>query len=196
MPLDATPTAAYDTEDVRFATVARLDPAEHLDQVRKVALGFARRLPRSVDIDELINAGTVGLYEAASRFEASRGRTFAAFAAFRIRGAILDALRGMDTVSRADRARVRAGDDLGASLLEQVDRGPGPAREVERREMRALLERSLDTLSARERAVLAMYYVEERTLKEIGAALSVTESRVCQIHSRAVATLRMALSAH
>jgi RNA polymerase sigma factor for flagellar operon FliA len=56
--------------------------------------------------------------------------------------------------------------------------------------MRDLLERALGELSAREKQILALYYYEELTMKEVGATLGLTESRICQIHSAALVKLR------
>jgi RNA polymerase sigma factor for flagellar operon FliA len=64
----------------------------------------------------------------------------------------------------------------------------------ERAEMRELLTNAVERLSPRERQIVALYYVEELTMKEIGAVLGVTESRVSQIHTQAVIRLRAWLS--
>jgi len=61
---------------------------------------------------------------------------------------------------------------------------------IQREEVVALLEAAIQDLPDKERLVLVMYYVEEMTLKEIGKVLEVTESRVCQLHSKAVMRLR------
>jgi RNA polymerase sigma factor for flagellar operon FliA len=62
-------------------------------------------------------------------------------------------------------------------------------------ETRHHLTEAIDRLSERERQVVALYYVEELTMKEIGAVLGVTESRVSQVHTQAVVRLRAALGA-
>jgi RNA polymerase sigma factor FliA len=67
--------------------------------------------------------------------------------------------------------------------------GDGLAEE----EMRALIVTSVDELSERERLVLTLYYYEELTLREIGEVLEVTESRVCQVHTKAIFRLRAKL---
>lgn len=58
------------------------------------------------------------------------------------------------------------------------------------RELRDILKKAIDDLPEKERQVLALYYYEELTMKEIGAVMSLTESRVCQLHSKAVLRLR------
>lgn len=70
-----------------------------------------------------------------------------------------------------------------------------PEEAVENKEMIKLLAKYIDTLNEKERQVIALYYYEELTLKEIGLALGVTESRVSQIHSKAMMTLKTRLSA-
>lgn len=62
--------------------------------------------------------------------------------------------------------------------------------QIQREQVVALLEKAIEELPEKERLVLVMYYVEELTLKEIGKVLEVTESRVCQLHSKAVMRLR------
>lgn len=70
---------------------------------------------------------------------------------------------------------------------------PGPEDGLARKEMRQLVASALDELSERERLVLTLYYYEELTLREIGEVMEVTESRVCQIHTKAIFRLRSKL---
>ncbi len=74
-----------------------------------------------------------------------------------------------------------------------ADRRDGPGRTYERSESRQLLARAINTMSEREKIVLTLYYYENMTLAEIGKVLGVTESRVCQIHTKAVFGLRSRL---
>ena len=71
-----------------------------------------------------------------------------------------------------------------------ADRRDGPGMTYERSEVRQLLARAINTMSEREKIVLTLYYYENMTLAEIGKVLGVTESRVCQIHTKAVFGLR------
>ncbi|MBP7146481.1 MAG: FliA/WhiG family RNA polymerase sigma factor [Acidobacteria bacterium] len=71
-----------------------------------------------------------------------------------------------------------------------ADPGANPLDCVQERERQHLLAEEIESLPERERLVLSLYYERGLTLKEIGAALEVTESRVCQIHTRAIARLR------
>ena len=83
------------------------DLAAHKPLVRQIAHRIRSRLPASVGMDELEQAGLMGLNEALSRFEEGRGSSFETYAARRIEGSMLDALRAMDTLSRDARTRVR-----------------------------------------------------------------------------------------
>lgn len=81
-----------------------------------------------------------------------------------------------------------------SDLLEDVER-PGPAEQVEQEELVKLLNQAIDQLPPRERLLLALYYQEELTMKEISKVLEVSESRVCQLHMQAVLRLRSMLNA-
>jgi RNA polymerase sigma factor for flagellar operon FliA len=74
--------------------------------VRTIACRMARRLPPSVEIDELINVGTLGLIDAVDRFDTSRGVPFKAYAEIRIQGSMFDSLRGDDWVPRSVRRKI------------------------------------------------------------------------------------------
>src|SRR5690606_21696519 len=76
-----------------------------------------------------------------------------------------------------------------------ADQGAGPVDSYEVEEMRRLLAESINRMPEREKIVLTLYYYEGLTLAEIGQVLSVTESRVCQIHTKAVLQLRSRISA-
>jgi RNA polymerase sigma factor for flagellar operon FliA len=75
-----------------------------------------------------------------------------------------------------------------------ADRSDGPGGVYERVEMRQLLASAINRMNEREKIVLTLYYYESLTLAEIGRVLGVTESRVCQIHTKAVLSLRSRLN--
>lgn len=79
----------------------------YLPLVRNVAEAMLRKVPKSVDIDDLVSVGLMGLLDAADRYEAKRGAKFGTFAEFRIRGAMLDELRRLDPISRTARQKYR-----------------------------------------------------------------------------------------
>jgi RNA polymerase sigma factor for flagellar operon FliA len=82
----------------------------HTGLARSLALRLAGRVPASVDLDDLVGAGLLGLIDAVDRFDPSRTIPFEAYARTRIQGAILDALRAEDHLSRGDRRRGREAD--------------------------------------------------------------------------------------
>jgi RNA polymerase sigma factor for flagellar operon FliA len=80
----------------------------------------------------------------------------------------------------------------GSTTLAQSlpDRGEGPVAAYEVEEMKQILAGAINRLGEREKIVLSLYYYESLTLAEIGQVIGVTESRVCQIHTKAVLQLR------
>jgi len=84
------------------------------------------------------------------------------------------------------------GDDEEMSLINSIEdtKSPSPQKTLEEKEMLEYLRRGLDNLKERDRLILNLYYFEKLTLKQIGSVLEVSESRVCQLHSRAILSLR------
>lgn len=80
---------------------------QHSELVRRIAHHLAARLPSSVEIDDLIQAGMIGLLEAARNFQSDQGATFETYASIRIRGAMIDAIRAGDWVPRSVHRRYR-----------------------------------------------------------------------------------------
>lgn len=176
-------------------------PEADLALVRQIAGQLARRLPSHVELDELVALGNLGLVEARRRYDAGRGVPFPAFAALRIRGAMLDGLRHADPLSRETRARVRREEEAAPVALvhldeaAQISEDAPPADELlGRRRLRQALGRALEKLPPRERFVVQKYFFEEQPLKQVGAELGVTESRVCQIVGGVAQRLRALIS--
>jgi RNA polymerase sigma factor for flagellar operon FliA len=97
---------------------------EHLPLVRHIVFQVAVHFPRHVDRDELARAGALGLVEAARRFDESRGVPFDRFAAQRIRGAILDAVRAADWAPRSVRTLARKLESVEQRLATELGRVP------------------------------------------------------------------------
>lgn len=222
-------------------------PAEvvekHGELVRRIAHHLAARLPASVEIDDLVQAGMLGLIEAARNFQSDQGAAFETYASIRIRGAMIDEIRRGDWVPRSVHRRYRdlvaatreveqrtgqaataqqVAAELGVSLdeyhamvensargqlvsldahMEEHDgearvagAGAGPERAFEQAAFRDALAGAIEGLPERERLVLSLYYEQELNLREIGAVLGVSESRVCQIHGQAAVRLRARLA--
>jgi RNA polymerase sigma factor for flagellar operon FliA len=226
--------------------------AQHAPLVRRLALQLIARLPASVELDDLIQVGMLGLLDAAEKYQDDQGAKFETYASQRIRGAMLDELRANDWVSRGLRkssrsvsTAVRAQEQkLGRApseseiaqelqlpleayqqLLQEIhgcqlvyyedfDRGDSESREnsfLDRQDhgnraladepltqllqgdFRRQLVAAIGQLPEREQLLLSLYYEEELNLREIGAVLDVTQSRVCQLHSQAINRLRGSL---
>lgn len=213
---------------------------EHAPLVKRIAYHLISRLPPSVQVDDLIQAGMLGLLDASQHYDATQGASFETYAGIRIRGAMLDEIRKNDWAPRSVHRKARevaqaihalesrhgrdARDNevaasLGISLEEYHhilqdasgckifsldDMGddehgiadtlaadsPDPEHELADDRFKRSLAQAIGDLPERERLVLSLYYDEELNLKEIGAVLGVTESRVCQIHSQAVLRLK------
>jgi RNA polymerase sigma factor for flagellar operon FliA len=97
----------------------------HLEEVKQVARSIVRRLPASVQLDDLIQAGSLGLIDAARRFGANRNLPFRQYARIRITGAIFDSLRELDWASRYFRTRQQKLDNATRALESKLGRKPG-----------------------------------------------------------------------
>jgi len=97
---------------------------EHLPQVKLIARRIHERLPVSVSLDDLISAGVVGLIAAIDRYDASHDVKLKTYAEYKIRGAILDSLRGLDWAPRQQRKRAKLIEAAIAALEQQHHRMP------------------------------------------------------------------------
>jgi RNA polymerase sigma factor for flagellar operon FliA len=212
----------------------------HAGLVKRIAFHLAGRLPSSVDADDLIQAGMIGLLEAAAHYASDRGASFETYAGIRIRGAMIDALRQLDWAPRSVHRKARdaaivmrelegshgraANDaeiaaamgielaeyhgivqDAAACHMSSLDEVVGvadiPGAELDPLQgalngaLRTAVAEAIAVLPERERLVMSMYYDDELNLKEIGAVLGISESRVCQLHGQALVRLRGKLTA-
>ena len=97
---------------------------EHLPQVRLIARRIHDRLPASVSLDDLISTGVVGLISAIDRYDASHAVKLKTYAEYKIRGAILDSLRGLDWAPRQQRKRSKLIESAVAALEQVHQRVP------------------------------------------------------------------------
>jgi RNA polymerase sigma factor for flagellar operon FliA len=97
---------------------------KHLPQARIVARRIHERLPESVNLDDLISAGTIGLIAAVDRFDPSRNVKLETYAEYKIRGAILDSLRNLDWAPRPQRRRSKQVDKAILEMEQRLHRAP------------------------------------------------------------------------
>lgn len=97
---------------------------EHLPQVRLIARRIHERLPVSVSLDDLVSTGVVGLIAAIDRYDASHDVKLKTYAEYKIRGAILDSLRGLDWAPRQQRKRAKLIEAAIAALEQEHQRMP------------------------------------------------------------------------
>lgn len=231
-----------------YTALGVLEKERLIDQytplVKRIAHHLMAKLPASVEVDDLIQNGMIGLIDALARFEDGQGAQFETYAMQRIRGAMLDGLRENDWLPRGLRKEMRrvetmiqklehahgrppseqelaaalgmsladyqrlllearghqlvyiedlAGEDEDYLERHAVGSAPDPLELLEDEDLRRALAAAIEGLPERERLVMALYYEQDLNLREIGAVLGVTESRVCQLHAQAVARLRAAV---
>lgn len=203
-------------------------------------------IPGVFDHEDAMQAGVVGLLRAIDAYRPDSVASFESYAIIRIRGAILDAVRSLDSVGRAGREAGRLIHGAIAELQAQLGRTPGeqevadrlglsieryrerlqaatlvtvsldemdthsdddgslaetaadpeavdPLEEATRRDELASLASEVSRLGERRKLILALYYQDGLTFREIGQVLGVTESRVCQLHTETVLGLRARL---
>jgi RNA polymerase sigma factor for flagellar operon FliA len=218
---------------------------QHVPLVKKLAHQLKAKLPPSVEVDDLVQAGMMGLLDAINRYEETHGAQFETYAVQRIRGAMIDELRGSDWLPRSVRQNSRKIEEAIQTLMHMLKRQPQEAEVAEYMQLsladyQALLgdcggnqliyyedfhhddsgghEHFLDrhqldegdeplsslidagfrqavvdaiiALPEREKLMMGLYYEQEMNLKEIGAVMGVSESRVSQLHSQAIARIR------
>jgi len=115
-----------------YSSVQNLDRerlvAEHSDRVKRIAFHLLTRLPPSVQAEDLVQAGMIGLLEAAGHYDAARGASFETYAGIRIRGAMLDEIRRSDWTPRSVHRKAREA----AEVLRRIEQRTGrDARDTE-----------------------------------------------------------------
>ena len=181
----------------------------HLAFARAVASRALDPRCRGADREDLIAAGTVGLVQAAQRYRGDLGASFSAYAARRVRGQVLDALRERDPLTRSARRAYREAQRISEDLpppyveisldrLAELGDGGIPTPEAiaaaTRRDPRwDGVARELRALSKLERRVIVLSYGRGLTLREIGTQVGLSESGVCRVRARALRRLRSAL---
>ena len=118
--------AATETQRTNRVSTARRDRIvlDHLPLVKAIAVRVHESLPVHVDLDDLIHAGILGLFDAASKYDPEKQVVFQSYAKHRIRGAILDSLRQLDWASRDLRKRQKQFDAITRELSSRLGRTP------------------------------------------------------------------------
>lgn len=153
-------------------------------------------LPSGVNREDMISEAWLGAIAAVDQFESARGLKLQTFAEHKIRSRILDFLRSADTVSRRERSKIKAGDSTApviVPLSKAADFRDSRAQELigrleGRSDLRVYLHRA--KLTRRQRFVLKRRYWNGARDREIASEIHVSESRVSQLHARAIAKLR------
>jgi RNA polymerase sigma factor FliA len=221
---------------------------DYAPMVKRLAHQMMSKLPYSVQIDDIIQAGMMGLLDAANRYDEIHGAQFETYATQRIRGAMLDELRGADWLPRSLRRDMRRIEQAVSRMQQKLKRAPNeteiagelevslaeyqqmlqeargaqliyyedfqdedhddfferfefssnndPQALLQDERFKAELIRAIDILPERERMVMGMIYEQELNLREVGEVLGVSESRISQLHSQAVARLRASLKGY
>ncbi|MGG4775068.1 RNA polymerase sigma factor FliA [Alcaligenaceae bacterium 429] len=221
--------------------------------VRRQALLLVSRLPSSVELDDLIQAGMIGLLDAVRRYQVMVEAQFETYAVTRIRGAMVDELRSQDWLPRSVRTKARQIDNAVTALRQQLMREPleseiaeqldltidqyyqlleeasgvqvlhyedlarreegtgdaleflsggakpsspleNPLLQLESQALRGALISAIDQLPEREKLLLSLQFEQDLNQKEIAMVMEVTEGRVSQLRSQAIARIRAALS--
>src|SRR5579872_2492585 len=97
---------------------------EHLPQVRLIARRIQERLPENISLEDLISTGVVGLISAIDNFDPSHNVKLKTYAEYKIRGAILDSLRGLDWAPRQKRRKAKQIEAAISSAEQQLQRLP------------------------------------------------------------------------
>ncbi len=97
---------------------------EHMEQVHLIARRIHDRLPQSVSLDDLVSAGILGLISAIDRYDAGQDVKLRTYAEYKIKGAVLDSLRGLDWAPRQHRKRAREIETAVATLEQDLQRTP------------------------------------------------------------------------
>ena len=240
--MTASPLTAYEKAEDREERIRSL-VIEHLPLARRIVGRISVSLGPTVSRDDMYSAATLGLVEAAHRYDPTKGAKFETFAYLRIKGAVMDCLRDSDWLGKSARDQLsklrehiqqfrsrharrpgieelssRTGlpeDDIlrllsyekwdsVASLQDNVGSGQGggaplgsllasnavtPLEKLQKDERVDQLVFAIESLPERQKQIIIMYYYEDLYMSEMADILGVSESRISQLHTRAIYNL-------
>jgi len=217
---------------------------EYIPLVKYIASRVSLGKNKYMEYEDLVSYGMIGLMDAISKYDKTKGMKFSSYASIRIKGAIIDELRKCRPISKGAMDKLNTynqavetfqseyfrepdideiakamelsisevseienyinyisvvsleniifsdGEDITVMGIIEDKNSPSPEQSYEKEEEIETLSKAIDSLKEKDKTVLNLYYYEGLTLKEIGIILSVSESRVCQLHSRAIRNLR------
>lgn len=218
--------------------------AKYIPLVKYIASRVSMGKNKYMEYEDLVSYGMIGLMDAMSKYDETKGMKFSSYASIRIKGAMIDEIRknrpiskgAMDKLNRYNEAVeflqkknfreptieevatymnlsindigeienyinyisvvslediiYSDGEDMTVMGIIEDKNSPSPEQCYEKEEEVEILAEAIESLKEKDRIVLNLYYYEGLTLKEIGTVLNVSESRVCQLHSRAIRKLR------
>lgn len=218
---------------------------KYIPLVKYLASRISIGKTKYVEYEDLVSYGIIGLMDAISKFDPTKGMKFSSYASIRIRGSMIDEIRknrpiskgAMDKLARYNESIERLqnrfmreptideisidlnmtisevseienyinymsvvsletiiySDDDDVSFIGIVEdkTSVSPESSLEEKEKLEILAQCIEKLKEKDRLVLNLYYFEGLNLREIGDVLGVSESRICQLHSRAIRNLRV-----
>lgn len=217
---------------------------KYIPLVKYLASRISIGKTKYIEYEDLVSYGIIGLMDAMSKFDSTKGMKFSSYASIRIRGSMIDEIRKNRPISKGAMDKLARYNDSIEKLQNKLMREPSiveiakdlnmtvsdiaeienyinymsvisletiiysedddvafmgiiedkttqsPESSLEEKEKLDILSQCIEKLKEKDRLVLNLYYFEGLTLKEIGNVLGVSESRICQLHSRAIRNLR------
>jgi len=177
---------------------------EHLPKIKWLVHKISRGRGGQTELDALISAGKVALWQSSERWDPSVSPDLWKYAHSRVKGAMLDELRQLDQLSRTAREKIKR-DEVGElqwALLKPCDMDnainvpshSNPERECHEGIQRDVIRAQIEKLPPRLQMIVRMHFLEDEFLADIGRQMGITESRVCQLKGEALRLMRDQMS--
>jgi RNA polymerase sigma factor for flagellar operon FliA len=170
--------------------------AEHTEMVKKIAGMFMRKLPSHVRFEDIYQAGMIGLWKATRDYNPTEGASFSTYAGIRIKGEIMDEIRAMSPLPRHGHEKYkqvefneRDCDDIDQSIALH-----DPCKQLEKQQITQSLMHEIAKLPPRKARIFALFH-SGLVRREIGDLFGVSESRISQLMTSTLGTLRRRLAA-